>query len=179
MFRPWAVIASATAAGPTVSGPSSGYPITAPCVPAATVDGSSVSGRPSGADVCRTARSNVGSKNTGVAGYSRPSTTTRVVVRSPATTWALVTTVPGATTKPEPSWRYPHAWPRTLTVEPSSGLATFWAHVSRGVATWTGVGSSWEKTGGKPDDPRNDWTLEKTSGSGGMTLSTARTRAER
>src|SRR5205823_371490 len=40
-----------------------------------------------------------------------------VVSSSPATTWALVTTRPGAATQPEPSTPRPHAVPSTLVTE--------------------------------------------------------------
>ena len=110
---------------------------------------------PSGALVRRMARSKDGSNSTAVALYELPFTTT-TVSGSPATTWALVATMPGPTTKADPSCSLPHAVPRTLTIEVMAGLASacVWALV--GVATELAVGGiRVEKTCGKP------WVLRK------------------
>ena len=90
----------------------------------------------------------------------------------PATTWALVTTSPGPTTNPDPSWICPHPSPMILTVD-----APAWATAS---ASWappgrdTGpadAGANWAKTGGKPSADRKLCTREKTDGGAGSTLS--------
>src|SRR5579863_9235769 len=112
---------------------------------------------PSGALVRRTARSNDGSKNTGVAVYAVPPTSTCVLPGpSPATTCALVATSPGPTTKPDPSCSLVHAVPRILTVEKTAGSASVLVCAVVGGATF-GVegGVSVEKTWGNP------WLLRK------------------
>ena len=138
---------------------------------AAWCPGARGSGGPSGAPVRSTARSNSGSNSTTVAGPLVPLAETSVD-GSPATTWALVATRPGPTTKPEPSWRYPQAWPSTLTVEAAAGRAMARA---RGPVGWpTGPadgGLRPANTGGKPELLRNDWTWAKTVGTGGMMAS--------
>ena len=70
---------------------------------------------------------------------------------SPATTWALVATNPGPTTKPEPSCSLLHAVPRILTIEKTAGSASALVSASVGVET-AGVegGVSVENTWGNP-----------------------------
>src|ERR1700689_2053555 len=105
---------------------------------------------PSGAAVRSTARSNLGSNSTTVAAYDDPPTTTWVAL-SPATTWALVTTRPWATTRPDPSCSLPQAAPRTLTVDRYAGAARARVAASSGVETDPVKGGvRVEKTWGKP-----------------------------
>ena len=91
---------------------------------------------------------------------------------SPATTWALVATSPGPTTKPEPSCSLLHAVPRILTVEKTAGSASAWVSASW-ASTTDGVegGVSVEKTWGKPWSFRKVWRSLKTEGAWGRTLS--------
>src|ERR1700677_612056 len=111
-----------------------------------------VSAGPSGASVRSTARSKSGSNSTGVALYPLfPINTCVLPLPSPATTWALVATNPGPTTKPDPSCSLLHAVPRTLTVEKPAGSASAFVWALVGVET-DGVegGVRVEKTWGKP-----------------------------
>ena len=80
-----------------------------------------------------------------------PSTTCVFPLLSPATTWALVATNPGPTTKPDPSCSLLHAVPRILTVEKTAGSASALVSASVGVET-AGVegGVSVENTWGNP-----------------------------
>jgi len=83
-----------------------------------------------------TARSKSGSKSTVVASYAlSPINTCVLPLPSPATTWALVATKPGPTTKPEPSCSLLHAVPRILTVEKTAGSASALVSASVGVET--------------------------------------------
>ncbi len=92
----------------------------------------------------------------------------------PAITWALVTTRPGPTTKPEPSWICPHPSPTTLTVE-APALATaccIWVPPGRG--TGPADGASCANASGKPSDDRKLCTRENTDGGAGSTSSRER-----
>ena len=96
--------------------------------------------------------------------------------RIPATTCALVTTSPGATTKPDPSWMTPHPDPATWTVDPSARSTAARADASVGSDTGAAVcGGSPAKTTGKPFWARNRSTPANTDGIGGSTASRART----
>ena len=121
-------------------------------VPRATRSGLMVRAGPSGALVRRTARSNSGSKKTGVALYAvLPIKTWVLPAPSPATTCALVATRPLPTTKPEPSCSLLQAMPRILTVEKTAGSARLLVWALVGVETSGDDGGvSVEKTCGKP-----------------------------
>ena len=101
------------------------------------------------------------------------------VSRSPATTWALVTTTSAAGEKPLPSWMRLHAIPSTFTVDAFTLSAS--AGVSpddAGGGPMTGAGRRASNTRGKASGPtrrRSDW-----SGSGalGRAPSIVRARAE-
>ncbi len=93
-------------------------------------------------------------------------------VLSPATTWALVATRPGPTTKPDPSCSLLHAVPRILTVEKMAGSASALRLGVVGVET-IGVegGVSVENTWGKPWSLRNVCRSLKMEGAWGRTPS--------
>ena len=69
-----------------------------------------------------------------------PSASMTEVERSPATTCAFVTTIPGAATQPLPSWIWWHAWPVTLTIERRTVASTAGASVAVGTAPGIGRG---------------------------------------
>src|ERR1700685_1559298 len=92
-----------------------------------------------------------------------------------ATTWALVTTRPGATTNPEPSWIWPHPSPTILTVDAPARSTACWSSALPGRETGPAdAGANWAKTGGNPSEDRKPWTREKTDGGGGSTVSSDR-----
>ena len=93
----------------------------------------------------------------------------------PATTWALVTTTPGATTKPDPSWIWPQPSPTTFTVEAPAWTTASLSWVPPGRSTGPAdAGASWANTGGNPSAERKLWTRENTDGGAGSTLSSDR-----
>src|SRR5580700_70346 len=93
---------------------------------------------------------------------------------TPATTWALVTTSPGATTNPEPSWRTPQPAPTIWTVDRSAlRTAARTARLLGNVTSGAASGGRPAKTMGNPSESRNDSIREKTDGTGGSTLSKA------
>ena len=86
----------------------------------------------------------------------------------PATTWALVTTRPGAATNPEPSWSTPQPNPSTLTVD-DPAARTAWRSVAS-VGSGTGraeAGASAPNTGGNPSPDRKPWAWLNTVGGAG------------
>ena len=97
-----------------------------------------------------TAMSSLGSNSAAVAAW-RPVESMTSGAAIPATTWALVTTRPGATTNPEPSWMTPQPIPATWTVDPSAVSTAARADASVGRVTGAAVwGGSPAKTTGKP-----------------------------
>ena len=93
---------------------------------------------------------------------------------TPATTWALVTTRPVATTKPDPSWMTPQPAPTICTVDRSAfntavRTATLVGRDTSGAAS----GGRPAKTMGKPSESRNVSMRENTDGTGGNTSSMA------
>ncbi len=120
MSRPCASKAAITPAASTVNGPPPGKPSTAPWVPRPTGAGSRRSVGAFSPSTRSTARSNDGSNSTTSVARTVVPTCTRGWAM-PATTWALVTTRPGAATNPDPSWRTPHPYPSTLTVDRPGG----------------------------------------------------------
>ena len=84
-----------------------------------------------------------------------PATVSRRTVSTPATTWALVTTRSGATTKPVPCSRRRHcgASPSTRTTDgrTSSTTACSTTAGSAGVSSWVGRGSKGAMAAGTPE----------------------------
>src|ERR1039457_3427543 len=137
-----------------------------------------VSGLPMGADVRSRARSNWGSKKTGVAGKNTPLTSIRGLA-SPAITCALVTTTPGLTSNAVPSWVTPHAPPITFIVEACAPAAIESASTTVGVDTDpASCGGICANTGGTPSAFKNACTWANTDGTGGNTSSTVRSTSE-
>src|SRR5258708_2853812 len=92
----------------------------------------------------------------------------------PATTWALVTTMFGATTKPEPSWTCPHPTPWIFTVDGAAARVAARSAGAVGKVTGPEVeGGSWAKTVGKPWVLMSRWMRANTEGAGGRTPSSA------
>src|SRR5437763_2591632 len=92
----------------------------------------------------------------------------------PATTWALVTTTFGATTKPVPSCTCPHPTPCTFTVDGDAARVA--ARRAGAVGSVTGpvvAGGSWANTAGKPWVLISRWMRANTDGAGGRTPSSA------
>src|ERR1700722_13543955 len=97
----------------------------------------------------------------------------------PATTCALVTTSPGATTKPEPSWITPHPDPSILTVDGVAAVtAGAMAESLGGVTGGATCGGKPAKTTGNPSDSKNESMREKIVGGDGRSLSVARMMCE-
>ncbi len=81
-----------------------------------------------------TAMSSLGSNSAAVVAW-RPVESMTSGDAIPATTCALVTTSPGATTNPEPSWMTPHPAPAIWTVDPSARSTAARAEASVGRVT--------------------------------------------
>ncbi len=125
------------------------------------------------------ARSRSGSKATTVAERWAPSSRMTVVDGSPATTWALVTTSPGLTTKPEPSSTRWHDTPSTFTTDRATWAS--WAAdnpVPAGGATWPADGSRSSTTPGNWLGPTSVCTILAASGAVGRSVAKARATRE-
>ena len=90
------------------------------------------------------------------------------MARSPATTWALVTTVSAAMEKPLPSWMRLHAWPDTFTVAAPTRLSVAADRpVDAGGGPVTGEGRRASNTRGKPFAPTSRRSVWSVSGGPG------------
>ena len=125
----------------------------------------------------RTARSRSGSNATTVASRRRPSGVNTDVARSPATTWALVTTRSSAATKPLPCWIWSHARPSTFTTDLCTRARTAGASPAPGGLPASGVVSR-SKTCGNGASPTSRPSAASDPGGFGASRSTARTIAE-
>ena len=80
-----------------------------------------------------------------------------VVSVSPATTWAFVTTMPGAATQPLPSMPRPQAVPRTLTTLPPASLTPRVARIPRVGGGTSASGPRTEGSGSNPRERVQEW----------------------